>query len=224
MYKAVIALAMGMVMTANAADEFKYRVFRSRLRRDEPGQLEISKAGVSYRSDNGKTKLQVRLTDILEANLSDPKFIRLETYDVLKRRLTGRRTYSFRLREGKRDEALARFLADNLPRPVVGSYGSASTEAFEILAYHRHRLGGCHGKLPISADSIRFVSEKPEDSRTWLYPDMQTSGTMTPFHFRVTTLVETCNFDLKKRLPEEAYRLAWQQLYRLPAGASVPGG
>jgi hypothetical protein len=213
---------MGLVTGANAADEFRYQVFRSKFPRDEAGQLEISRAGVAYRSDNGKTKLQIRLVDILEADLSDPKAIRLETYDVVKRRLTGRRTHTFRLREGKHDEVLVRFLVDSIPRPVIGSYGSASSGAFEIWAYHRHRLGGCHGKLQISAENIRFASENPEDSRTWLYIDMETIGTMTPFHFRVTTLAETYNFDLKERLPEGAYRLAWQQLYRLPAGVSVP--
>jgi len=215
---AVIILAIGLVATAFGADEFRYPVIRGKLLKDEPGQLEISKGGLSYRSADGKTAIRVPLQDILEADLSDPKVIHIETYDILKRRLTGRRVYTFRLRDSRHDEALTRFLVDALPRPVIGAFGTASQGAFEILAYHRHRLGGCHGKLEIGADAIRFVSDRPGDSRTWLYRDVETIGNMTPFHFRVSTLVETYNFDLKDRLREDAYRLAWQHVHRLSGG------
>ena len=218
MSKKAIVLAIGLVVAAYGGDEFRYPVFRGKLLKDEPGQLAISKAGLLYKSDNGKTTVRVPLQDILEADVSDPRGMRFETYDILKRRLTGRRVYMFRLREAKHDEALTRFLADALSRPVVGAFGTASKEAFQIAAYHRHRLGGCHGRLEIGADAIHFITDRPGDSRTWQYRDVETIGNMTPFHFRVSTLVETYNFDLKERLIEDAYRLAWQHVYRLSGG------
>jgi hypothetical protein len=76
-------------------------------------------------------------------------------------------------------------------------------------------LGGSHGTLVIGSTGIEFASQKPKDSRTWLYRDIQTIGTPDPFHFRVTTYAETFTFDLKERLPEGAYRLAWQEVYDL---------
>lgn len=215
MFKAVAILALSLATAANAADEFRYEVFRSKLLRDEPGQLVISNMGVSYRSDNKKTKIQIRLVDLFKADLSDPKTIRLETYDILKRRLTGRRIYTFRLREGKHDEPLARFLTDFIQRPVIGAFGTAPQPDFQVLAYHRHRLGGCHGKLQIGPGGIRFASDKPEDSRTWLYRDIDSIGSMTPLHFRVSTLAETYNFDLKERLSEAGYEYAWHRVYEL---------
>jgi len=216
--KTAIFLAIGLVARAYGGDEFRYQVFRGKLLKDEPGQLEISKAGLSYRSDSGKTTVRIPLRDIIEADVSDPRAMRFQTYDILKRRLTGRRVYVFRLREAKNDEALTRFLVNALSRPVVGAFGTASKAAFAISAYHRHRLGGCHGRLEIGADAIRFVSDRPGDSRTWLYRDVETIGNMTPFHFRVSTLIETYNLDLKDRLIEDAYRLAWQHVYRLSCG------
>jgi hypothetical protein len=219
-YKLIIGLTVSCAL-GGAEDTFGYAVVRGALLRGEHGRLEISKAGVSYRSDNGKTAIHIAAADIYEADLSDPSAIRITTYDMLKRRLTGRRTQTFRLSDGKHEEALTRFMVDTLARPVVGAYGAAEEGGFEIPAYHRHRLGGCHGKVQINSGSIRFVTANKTDSRTWLYRDMDTIGSMAPFHFRVSTLVETYNFDLKERLPADAYQLAWYRLYGLRAEAST---
>jgi hypothetical protein len=216
-------LTLGLPASASGADEFRYRVFRSKPLKAEAGQLEISGTGVFYRSDDGKTAIRVALQDILEVDVSRSDSIRIKTYDILKRRLAGRRTYEFRLRDGKHEETLAQFLTNVVPRPVVGSFATASKGTFSIPAYHRHRLGGCHGSVEIGVDSIRFKSDKPEDSRTWLYRDIETIGAMTPFHFRVSTLTETYNFDLKDRLPADAYQLAWQKLY-CPPDSQRSGG
>src|SRR5262249_45659953 len=153
-----------------------YAVVRGALLRGEHGRLEISKAGVSYQSDNGKTAIHIAAADIREADLSDPAIVRITTYDILKRRLTGHRTYTFRLLDGKHGEALTRFMVDSLERPVIGAYGAAEEGGFEIRAYHRHRLGGCHGKLQIGSNSIRYVTANKADSRTWLYRDTETIG------------------------------------------------
>ncbi len=201
--------------TSHAEEAFRYRVERDKLIRDQRGDLRIDSGGFAYKSDNGKTILEIPLAEILEVDVSHPRSIRLKTYDILKRNLTRRRVYTFRLLEGEHEEALTRFLAARLQRPVIGSYGRAAADASSLSAYHRHRLGGCHGKLQIDSTGIRFVSAEPADSRTWLYPEIETVGTMNPFHFRVTTLAETYNFDLKERLPEAAYDFATRSVYRL---------
>jgi len=202
---------------AHAQEVFRYPVFRLKAARDEPGQLQVDQSGVSYRSDRGKTSIRIPLADVHQADVSDPRFIRIETYDILKRRLAGRRVHSFRLRDGQHDAALARFLASRLARPVVGTFSAETRESFQLAAYHRHRLGGCPGQLRLDGDGIRFLSPRAGESRTWLYRDIDTIGTMNRFHFRVTTLAETYNLDLKERLPEEAYNEAWRLVYR-PAG------
>src|SRR5205823_14229640 len=139
--------------------------------------------------------------------------LRFETYDVQKWRPIERREYTFRAQPDAPIEELAQFLAGRVLRPVVGHYPAASQ--FKVAAYHRRTLGGADGTLEIGQESIRFVSDKPADSRTWLYRDIETIGKPDPFRFRVTTHRETYVLDLKAELPEAAYQLAWNKLYTL---------
>ena len=183
MSHAFVSLMLLSAVGAQGADSFEFSVFRAHLPRKEAGRLMISDAGVSYRSDHEKTKIDIPLLSVYQADVSDPKVIRVETYDILKQKLLGRQVHVFRLRGSVHDERLARFLSEALPRPVIGAFGPASQPEAVIRAYHRHRLGGCHGTIRIDSDAIRFVSDRPENSRTWLYRDLATIGTMNPFSF-----------------------------------------
>ncbi len=213
----IAVLFMIVAVGAQAADSFELTVYRDRLPRKEAGRLVISGTGISYRSDHQKTVIDIPFLNVFQADVSDPKVIRIETYDIAKQKLLGRQVHVFRLRTGVHDELLTRFLSKALQRPVIGAFGPAPLPEAVIPAYHRHRLGGCHGTIRIDSDAIRFLSDRPQDSRTWLYRDLETLGTMNPFHFRVSTLAETFNFDLKERLPESAYDLAARRVYSLPA-------
>lgn len=221
MLKAIVSLLLVSTVGAHAADSFEFSVFRDHLPRKEAGRLMISDDGVSYQSENQKTKIDVPLLNMFQVDVSDPKVIRIETYDILKQRLLGRRVHVFRLVNSVHDDALSRFLSKTLQRPVVGAFGPAPQPEAVIRAYHRHRLGGCHGTIRIDSDGIRFVSHRTEDSRTWLYRDLATIGTMNPFHFRVSTLAETFNFDLKERLSETAYDLTARRVYSLPSSSAT---
>ena len=199
--------------------DFQYDVVRSRpLQKDEPGQLRIDGSGIEYRSANGKTSVRLPFIDVRELDLSDPAAIRIETYEMLKRKLAGRRTYEFRLRSSRNvqdNDRLVQFVSDRVRRPVLANYSTVAKVEFEIPAYHRHVLSGCNGTLQITPEGIRFLSTKEGHSRTWRYSEIQTIGGSDPFSFRVTTLTETFVFDLKDRLPKEAYELVWQRVYDL---------
>jgi hypothetical protein len=217
MYRLVlIATLLASTATAQTIEEFRFSVEREKILPDEPGELVINADGISYKSQDGDTVLRIPFADVYEADVSDRSKVRIETYDVLKRRLGGRRTYSFRLRGATHDDSLALFLTAHLNRPVLGSYGSAGESTVTIAAYHRHTLGGCNGRIEIGVDTIRFISDKPSHSRTWRYQDMETIGSSDPFDFRISTFAETFRFDLKERLPEKAYEAAWQRIYQLP--------
>jgi hypothetical protein len=110
-------------------------------------------------------------------------------------------------------EELAEFLAARVHRPVVGHYAEASQ--FQVPAFHRRLRTATNGILQIGNDSIQFVSDKPADSRTWLYRDIETIGRPDSFRFRVTTNRETYVLELKAELPEAAYELAWTKVYNL---------
>jgi hypothetical protein len=209
-------------MLLAAAAPFSFGVYRKRLTRDEPGQLEISDTGVSYQSENKKTSLTLPFTEIRKADVSDPTTITLEMFDITKRRLGKEKVFTFRLREGTHPEELARFVAEHIKRPTIGAYSVSNGRTFAIPAYHREFLSGAHGKLVIGEDAIRFLSDKTKQSRTWLYRDIETIGSADPFHFRVSTYAETFTFDLKDRLPEDAYRLASGKVYKLEPAPSLP--
>ena len=214
--KILCAVVLWGATIANGADTFSFEVDRIVTPlRNESGRLEINNEGVTYTSDNKKTVYVLPFADIREADVSSPGRLAFETYDVSKLRLGGNRHLVFRLRSGTQDESLGRFLAEHLRRPVVGSYQLSQEGAFEIPAYHRGLLSGSSGVLLIGKTGIRFESKREKDSRTWLYRDIQTIGTSDPFHFRVTTYAETFTFDLKERLPDAVYELAWQGVYGL---------
>ena len=204
--------------TAQAQTDFRYDVLRSKTLKDEPGQLQITTSGIEYRSVNGKTSIRIPFLNIRQMDISDPSAIRIETYEMLKRKLSGRQTYMFRLhspRSIRENENLVRFLSDKVSRPVLASYSTADEPEFEIPAYHRHVLSGCNGTIQITPEGIRFLSELEPHSRTWLYSEIKTVGGADPFSFRVTTLTETYTFDLKQPLPRQAYDIVWQRVYDL---------
>ena len=217
----LLVLAVLCVSLGSAAAPFSFSVYRMKLTRDEPGQLEVTESGVHYSADKKGTTLSLSFPEIRLADLSDPKKITLETFEVTKRRIGGHNAVSFRLREGTTTEELARFFAERVKRPVIGAYTlQKEGGVFEIPAYHREVMGGAHGTVFIGTEGIRFVSDKAKQSRTWLYRDIETIGTGNPFSFRVSTYAETFTFDLLDRLPERAYRLAFEKVHRLELAPS----
>jgi hypothetical protein len=196
---------------ATDKDGFDLKVERVRILHNQPGDLHIDAHGITFRSRDGKTSLTIPMQDLREADVADPRSLRFETYEVQKWKPIARRAYTFRAGADAPVEGLARYLAARVHRPVVGHYASASQ--FHVPAYHRRTRGGTSGTLEIGDEAIRFVSEKPADSRTWLYRDIETIGRPDSFRFRVTTNRETYVVELKSELPEAAYQFAWSKVY-----------
>jgi len=194
------------------ADVFDFRVERIRMFKDEPGNLHIDAGGVTFRSANGKTTIEIAMKDLRTAEVADPTALRFERYELRKWKPIERRAYTFRAQPGAPLEDLAQFLSARILRPVVGHYGKPAE--FQTAAYHKRGFGGTHGTLEIGAEAIRFVSDNPTDSRTWLYRDIETIGAPDRLHFRVTTLAETYILELKAELSEAAYQLAWKEVYK----------
>lgn len=207
MYRVILSLVFTAGLTAAPLE---FSVSRKRFMRDEAGELTVAASDVHYKSDNGKTSIEIALEDIRRADLSDPKGVSFQTYD---RKLLDRRVYTFRFNDKEHRDELVQFLVENLKRPVIAEYSLPAQVAFRIPAYHRRGLTGSHGVVEIGADGIRFVSGRAVDSRTWLYRDIESIGSSGAFHFRITTDAETYSFDLKERLATEAYEFAWQKVY-----------
>src|SRR5437588_2192395 len=211
-----LALTMLSVLLALAASDntsFDLKVQRVRMLRNQSGDLHIDAEGVTFRSSDGKTTVTISMKDLREADVADPHALRFETYEVQKWEPAKRREYTFYAQPDAPVEELAQFLTSRVHRPVEGHYAVASQ--FQIPAYHKRTFGGTDGTLEIGQDSIRFVSEKLADSRTWLYRDIETIGRPDSFRFRVTTSRETYIVELKEQLPGAAYEVAWSKVYKL---------
>src|SRR5438034_10994959 len=187
--RVLVLMVAALVAGATERDVFDLKVERVRILRNQPGDLHIDAQGITFQSVDGKTSIMIPMQDLREADVADPHSLRFETYEVQKWKPIERREYSFRAEPEAPVEDLAQFLASSVHRPVVGHYASASN--FRVPAYHRRARGGTNGTLEIGEDSIRFVSEKPADSRTWVYRDIETIGRPDSFRFRVTTNRET---------------------------------
>jgi hypothetical protein len=212
--KIVLAIILpALLVGAPGNEEFALKVERVRTVRNQPGDLRIDASGVTFQSSDGKTAITIPMKDLREADVADPRTLRFETYEVQKWKPIERRAYTFRGLPDAPVEALAQFLTERVHRPVVGHYPEGSR--FQIAAYHRRTLNGTSGMLEIGDASLQFVSDKPADSRTWLYRDIETIGRPDPFRFRVTTNRETYVLELKEDLPEAAYELAWSKIYHL---------
>jgi hypothetical protein len=213
-----IILALVVLPTLFAAEApdkgvFDLKVERVRLLRNQSGDLHIDTEGVTFRSSDGKTTITIPMKDLREADVADPRALRFETYEVQKWKPMERREFTFRAQQDASVEELAQFLAARVHRPVVGHY--METSQFQVPAFHRRLRTGTNGILQIGEDSIQFASDKPADSRTWLYRDIETVGRPDSFRFRVTTNRETYVIELKSELPEAAYQFAWSKVYDL---------
>ena len=210
----VLILILLVALLAEGAansDVFDLKVERVRLLRNQPGDLHVDAEGITFRSTDGKTSITIAMRDLREADVADAHALRFETYEVQKWKPMERREYTFRAQPDAPVEELAHFLAARVHRPVVGHYAESSQ--FHVPAYHRRLRGGTDGTLEIGQASIQFVSDKPADSRTWLYRDIETIGRPDSFRFRVTTNRETYLLELKEELPEAAYQFAWDKVY-----------
>lgn len=197
-------LCAALVFPAPATEKFDLNVARVRIPRDQPGNLHIDARSVTFRSSDGKTRIEIPTMDLRRVSLADAHALRFEVY-------AGRKRYVFRAPPDAPIEEIARFLSAHVHRPVVGHYRESSQ--FQVAAYHKRVFGGTNGTLEIGRDSIQFVSDKPADSRTWLYSDIETIGRPDSFRFRVTTIEETYILELKEKLPDAAYQFAWNKIY-----------
>ena len=211
MYRLTV-LALVVAAAPQLLGEFRYDVRRDKLWGGETGVLTIGDEGIAYASENGKTMIELPYRDIRKLDIADRSKVEIFTYERRAMRLTQRRKIEFALINGAVSDRLPRLLADRLERPVLGS-ATEEPVGNRIPAYHRHLLGGCNGTLVFGPNAIHYVSQEPKHGRTWPSEDIETIGSIDPFHFRTSTYAETYNFDLKERLPEEAYRRLWLRIF-----------
>jgi hypothetical protein len=210
---ALTALTSLFSLAAAENSVFDLKVTRVRTLRDQPGDLHIDADGITFKSADGKTNVAIPMKDLREVSVADPHALRFGTYEVQKWKPAERVEYTFRAPPETPVDELGKFLNSHVYRTVVEHHPEAFQ--FQAAAFHRRALAGTSGLLQIGSESIQFVSDKPADSRTWLYRDIETIGQPDSFRIRVTTSRETYVLELKEALPEAAYQFAWNKVYAL---------
>src|SRR5260370_30777512 len=191
----VLVLTLLVMAAAPGKDVFDLKVARVRTLRNQPGDLHIDAQAVTFRSADGKTVITIAMQDLREADVADSHSLRFQTYDVPKWKPMERRGYTFRAQPDAPVEELAQFLTAHVHHPVVGHY--PQNAQFRVAAYHSRALGGTTGILEIGEAAIRFVIDKPADSRTWLYRDIETDGRPGAVRFPRPTQRENYVIELK---------------------------
>jgi len=192
-------------------------------RGNEPGELQVTAAGISF-SEPGKGKKHSRTwkyEDIQQLELS-PSTIRILTYEDQKWVLGRDREYEFialppgfadQVYEIWRDRLDQRFIAD-LPDAQV-------RVQWEVPAKLLGAMQGSHGVIRLGEDRIVYQSDKPGQSRTWRLEDINNVASAGPFDLSVVTSEHSgafhsgsreFRFQLKQPMPEARYNDLWRRL------------
>lgn len=185
------------------------------------GRLILDDAGIAFESDTEKDhSWRVAYLDVQQALLLDTGELRVLTYKDRKWRLGADREYRLEvagkqlgpLLERRLDRRFASGLAETVAKPL-----------WELAAKHLLRFSGSEGTLIAAADRLVYRTQKPGDSRTWLYSDIESISSADPYQLTITTYERArghygdrkgFNFQLKEPLSEERYNELWRRLER----------
>ena len=199
------------------ADSFEYRVKHDHTLGSCQGKLIVSDQEIRYEASDGKHSQTWSYIDIQRLDVVSPTQIILKTFKSSSWKKLGKdETFEFSLVEGQLTAANQEFLRSKLSRPIVARLTEpkeTTSAAFPVR--HRHRLGGCEGSLQIEEDRLVYSSDRSSDNRAWKLSEIETIGSPDPYHFRVSTYIETFTFDLKSPLDPKIYDSLWKKIYRL---------
>src|SRR5258708_523873 len=82
----VLSVSPWFVSLATGAenDVFDLRVTRIRMLRNQAGVLHVDREGITFRSSDGKTTVEIPMKELREADVANPRALHFETYDVRK--------------------------------------------------------------------------------------------------------------------------------------------
>ena len=228
-----IVVALLAIAPAGAA-QLTYEVRHNRALKDHAGVLTIDEKGVGYRQviPEGKKKkvpkkpaklesVQFDYQDIQELWVSADKLV-LVTYKDRKWLLGLDKEFAFFLPHGKSFEAAYTMLKDKLDRRFVAAV--ADTEPgmlWEVPVKLMGTIQGSEGVLQVGPERIVYKTDRPRQSRTWRYQDIENVSTSDRYQLTLTTYerakthygsMKGFNFQLKQPLDEKRFEMLWKRL------------
>ncbi len=217
-------LALAALLLAPAAfaqQELKYKVRHDHLRKGGEGMLTITDQGLSFAEAKKKSHAWSWRWDDIQQLEMGPKTVKVLTYKDNRWKAGADKEYQFDLiSDGTFGEAYAS-LKDRLDQRFVAELADRGVKSeWEIPVKYLKRFGGSDGLLVIGDDHIVFSTEKPNESRTWRFSDIENISTTGPFQLTLTTYerarmhygdLKGFNFQLKRPLDEGRYNELWRR-------------
>ena len=177
----------------------------AKLRRavgSKKGDLLVGANGIEFRSGKGQT-LKLPYLEVQTFHLS-PHSLVIETYQNRKKHMPGVERLRFEMTESVSPQVAAD-LAKEVQRPSQNAVPDPAAQGIVIPAHHRSLTGGTNGILRFRDGGIDYVTNAPDDSRSWRWADLQTLSSPDPYHLLAFGYRDTYSFDLKELLPQSLY-------------------
>ncbi len=208
-----------------SAQPFNFSVNHHHLFGSCHGTLVIGDDGVRYDTASTKDQRDWKYEDIQQVQLLSPKNLAVVTYEDRKLKVGGDKNFKFEIIDGELSNQVYRYLLQKAGKPIVTKLAFLETKVdYQIPAKHLHTLGGCQGILRVTPVGITYQTDSREESRTWLFADIESLGPMDPFHLRITAHENShfhyrgrkdFNFVLKQKLDEKTYEHLWDRIYKI---------
>ena len=228
-----LLVALLAIVPARAA-ELSYEVRHHRALKDHAGVLTIDEKGVAYHQvvPEGKRKKEPKKPPKLESVRFDyqdiqelwvsPEKLVLVTYKDRKWLLGVDKEFEFFLPKDKSFEAAYMMLKDKLDRRFVAAIAdSQAATLWELPVKLLGKLQGSEGVLQVGPDHIVFKTDRPRQSRTWRYEDIENVSTSDRYQLTLTTYerakthygsMKGFNFQLKQPLDDKRFQMLWKRL------------
>jgi len=220
---AVLLLTTTAAFGLETAAETRVAVKHDHLFGSCKGELIVNDSGVEYETKEAKHARKWKYQDIQQLGI-EPRKVVVLTYRDRLRYLGQDERFTFEVTNGQVKDSLRTYLEQKLTRPLVSSVLPEETAArHRIPVKHRKAFSGTEGVLEFSDEYVIYRTENHRDARIWKYEDLVSVGSTGPYQLRITAMERTGGefgggknfvFDLKEKLPEQAYDYLWNKINR----------
>ena len=229
-------LAGAITLAAAAADRpLSYPVRHQHWRNGGSGVLRISENSITF-EEGGKDQKHSRtwrFCEIQQLAIGTSE-IHLLTYEDRRWELGRDREYAFDQLPEHMAEQLYPIFRSKLDQRFVAEMADFEFQPlWRIDVKLQQRWGGTQGVLSIGEDRISYQTQKPGESRTWRYQDIESVSSSSPFELTIMGFERSgwshsgpreFRFQLKQALPDGRYDELWRRLnashgLRILAGA-----
>jgi hypothetical protein len=141
--------------------------------------------------------------------------------------------FEFFLPKGKSFEAAYTMLKDKLDRRFVAALADSVPDVlWELPVKLLGTIRGSEGVLQVGPDRIVYKTDRPRQSRTWRYQDLENVSTSDRYQLTLTTYerawthygsLKGFNFQLKQPLDEKRFDMLWKRLQKPGTDGTFPG-